>query len=328
MELAKITQLFSSSVSTLLPLKLVARLIVIYLIWIKRMWYIPLPFLPFSDGLDGLRNLPELFVLLDVLLWVCLIAILLGVRFQSFCILLSFLIFFQIFGSKLAYSTSFLFSGCMLFLIGIFQSGLEWAFRVQISLLYLGAGLNKLLNLDWRSGQYFKNFLLNVYSNPLTKNLSKLVDIDYLSLSLSYFTIAVEISLGIWVFSGKRSLLLVYSILIFHFGILVFTLGDLSYTYFYLMSVSSYLLLPWNQQIFPNNHTINGAERLKTDSIFDKDKFFEEWFLFFFKTVKSRITLVGFMGLIFQKKLFLTILFVIVYLSRHRIKILELLHGY
>ena len=231
-----------------LPLLFVARMLVLYWIWLSGQKYILVPFLPFWPPLDHLKSISEYYIIFNAVYWIALFFILIDFHYKKFSIVVSLLIFFQIASSVSAYSTSFLFLGCLFFLIGIYKPGLEWIFRAQIGLLYLGAGLNKLFDSDWQSGQYFINFIDQVYSNSLNSWLVDLVGLKLLANFLSYFTILVELGLAVWTFSGKKPLQLVICILIFHFSFLVFTFGELSFVYFFLMASGSYLLLPWSKK--------------------------------------------------------------------------------
>jgi len=204
------------------------------------------PFLPFIGVLDYLRELPLLEELLTLAYWFCVIGILLGWHFQKLAFVLGALVLYQILCSKIQYSTSFLFSGCLLILIGVYRRGFYWIFRWQIGILYIGAGLNKLLQEDWLSGLYFENFLLNIYPTDLGRALIRWVGLDLVSKLFSYATITAELLLGIWAFSGFRRFYLFSAILVFHLAILIFTYGQLSYIYFYLMATAAIMVLPWS----------------------------------------------------------------------------------
>jgi hypothetical protein len=231
-----------------LPLLFVARMLVLYWIWLAGKTSILLPFLPFWPPLDHLKSISEYYFIFNAVYWIALFFILIDFHYKKFSIVVSLLIFFQIASSVSAYSTSFLFLGCLFLLIGMYKPGLEWIFRIQIGLLYFGAGLNKLLDPDWQSGQYFINFIDQVYSNSLNSWLVDWLGLDFLAKCLSVLTVVIELSLAFWTFSGKKSLQLVICILIFHLSFLVFTMGELSFVYFFLMASGGYLLLPWSKK--------------------------------------------------------------------------------
>lgn len=315
-----------------LPLLFVSRLLVLYLIWIRGMKHIFPPFLPFFSGLDYMREILWIYPILDLIYWISVFAILFGIRFQLFALVLSSLIFFQILSSKGFYATSYQYAGCMLFLIGIFQSGQQWIFRVQIGILYFGAGLNKLLNEDWQSGQYFENFILNVYPNFLSLSLAKWLGIGFLAKFLSYLTIFLELSLAAWAISGKRKLLFVFSIISFHLSMMIFTFGKLSFIYFFLMSSTSYLLLPWPKkgeiQIYsdPNSHFSYLLKRLDFDNFFiwnaganKKNHIIVNPSMF--------ISLKNQSLLIFHKAVFFVIVSGVVFLVMYKTKIVSFFYG-
>jgi hypothetical protein len=172
---------------TALPLLFVARMLVIFLIWIMGKDTMSLPFLPFIESIDSLRGFPTLFKLLDWLYWISMVMVFAGIRLRTFSLILGCLIFFSILGSKLQFSNSLLYSGGIFFLIGLYKPGLEWIFNVQIALLYLGAGLNKLLDPDWISGHYFDFFFTEPYPNQLYLSLSKQLPSMLLATLVSFY---------------------------------------------------------------------------------------------------------------------------------------------
>lgn len=263
-----------SSVQNDFPLLFAARMLVIFLIWVRGMKHILPPFLPFIPGMEILREFPWLYVLLDWVYWISLIAVFVGFRFQLFSLILGMLVFFVILGAKPQFSNSFLYSGCLLFLIGIYRPGLEWIFRAQIGLLYLGAGVNKLLDPDWQSGQYFQFFFSEVYVNPISGFIANFFSIEVLGLIFSWSTVIIEIALGIWALIGRKTIYLFGAILFFHLSMLVLTMGELSYIFFFLMAVSSYLLLPWEKM---RGMTIQYLADSKVSAFlkfFDQNRFF------------------------------------------------------
>ncbi|GMQ33241.1 hypothetical protein Ataiwa_15130 [Algoriphagus taiwanensis] len=229
------------------PVLFAARMLVIYLVGIRRMKHILPPFLPFIPGLETISQWPFLFYLLDAIYWVCLAMVFLGYRFQRFSLILGLLVFFSILGSKTQFSNSFLFSGSLLFLIGLYRPGMEWIFRIQIALLYIGAGVNKLLDPDWQSGQYFIFFFSEVYPNSLFQMASVIMGEFSVAKILSWLTIIIEFTFGLWVLTGKKPILLFFSIQGFHLTMLLLTSGELSYIFYFLMAVSGYLILPWQE---------------------------------------------------------------------------------
>jgi len=315
---------------TALPLLFVTRMLVIFLIWIMGKDTMSLPFLPFIESIDSLRGFPTLFKLLDWLYWISMVMVFAGIRLRTFSLILGCLIFFSILGSKLQFSNSLLYSGCIFFLIGLYKPGLEWIFNVQIALLYLGAGLNKLLDPDWISGHYFDFFFTEPYPNQLYLSLSKQLPSMLLATLVSFFTILAELSLGIWALIGKKRLLLVFLIHGFHLSMLLLTSGALSYIFYFLMAVSSYLILPWAEKKgteiqYPANSKVFQLLKLTdTAQFFTYTPLFVEKrqrltvqkikleFIFFFRT------------LIYHKVFFGCCVISIVFVSKYKNHILDL----
>lgn len=231
-----------------LPLGFVARMLVVYLLWIRGMEHVLPPFLPFVPQMDVLRDFPTLYRLLDWVYWISLVMVFAGIRMQRFALVLGMVVLFSILSSKPQFSNSFLYSGCFLILIGLYRPGLEWIFRTQLSLLYLGAGLNKLLDPDWQSGQYFEFFFTEVYPHPVYGLVQGFFLPGILAMMLSWTVLLTELLFGIWTLTNRKTKVLFLLIQVFHLSMLVLTFGELSFLFYFLMAVSSYLLLPWEAE--------------------------------------------------------------------------------
>jgi hypothetical protein len=311
----------SSQEESALPLLYVARMMVIFLVWVRGMDNILPPFLPFIEGLNLLRGQLWLFSLLDWLYWIALVMVFVGIRYRFFSLILGVLVFFSIISSKPLFSNSFLYSGCILFLIGMYRPGMDWIFRVQIALLYLGAGLNKLLDPDWLSGQYFDFFFSEPYRNDLYLKLSSLIPGRGLAVFFSYATIFAELSFGIWALLQKRRILLVLFINFFHISMLLLTAGELSYIFFFLMAVSSYLLLPWEEM---KGATVAYNQNSRLFSFFrqaDFDRYFHwnsfDKQLFAFEIQKNSLYFM-IQSILFNKFLFGVLILTVVFLCRYK----------
>lgn len=310
-----------------LPLLFVARMLVIFLLWIRGMDNILPPFLPFIESLNTLRGQNWLFDLLDWVYWISLVMVFSGIRFQFFSLILGILVFFSIISSKPQFSNSFLYSGCVLFLIGMYRPGMDWIFRVQIALLYLGAGFNKLFDFDWLSGQYFDFFFTEPYRNSLYLSILKSSLGSGLSKLFSYITIVTEIGLGVWVLFNKHRIVLVVLINLFHISMLILTLGELSYIFYFLMAVSSYLLLPWGEMKGKVIYFNQNSSYFSFIKLMDFDRFFNwEVFdkeVFSFDNKKNGLYL-WFELILFNKFLFGIFVLFLVFLCRYKHHLLAL----
>lgn len=304
-----------------LPLLFTARMMVIFLLWIRGMDNILPPFLPFIEGLNYLRGQNWLFDLLDWVYWISLVLVFAGVRYRFFSLILGALVFFSILSSKPQFSNSFLYSGCVFFLIGIYKPGMNWVFRVQIALLYLGAGFNKLFDPDWLSGQYFDYFFTEPYRNSLYLSLSTLIPGNGLAIFFSYSTILTELGFGAWALIQKRRILLVLLINLFHISMLLLTAGELSYIFYYLMAVSSYLLLPWEEmkgkivRFNQNSRVFRFLKFWDFESFFRWEAFDGQFFVFEKRKIWFSLLL---QSVLFNKILYGLLVLSLVFLCRYK----------
>ncbi|MBV9580945.1 MAG: hypothetical protein JO057_20380 [Chloroflexi bacterium] len=141
--------------------------------------------------------------------------------------------------SRVYFGNNRIFCACVLFLAGLQQVGQgPWLIRSQVVLVYLGAGLNKLLDPDWRSGQFFETWTSNVpHHQRLRSHI--LLPPRQLSLLMSWLVIATELWLVVG-FSRKRlHRPAVWTGVLYHTALLVDT-GS-TFNMFYFAMLSAYL---------------------------------------------------------------------------------------
>ncbi len=198
-----------------------------------------LPFLPFLRFLD---NVP--FFVFSFAAGVLLISILLVFlrkgNYQLLSLLSGLIILLIIFSSKNQFSNSLTFVACLLVLIGFYR-GKTTIFRVQISLLYLGAAVNKIFDPDWWNGKFFDYFFREIFNVSLYNSY---VPADDLTVAASFgiAVILTECLLGIIVLKPGLTRLTIILGLMFHGGMLMITSGILSVRFFYIMS-TAYLMI-------------------------------------------------------------------------------------
>ncbi|WP_157963254.1 HTTM domain-containing protein [Algoriphagus litoralis] len=204
---------------------------------------------------------------------------------------------------------------------------MDWIFRIQIALLYLGAGFNKLFDPDWISGQYFDFFFSEPYRNSLYLTLSSLIPERGLVLFFSYSSIVAELGLGAWALLKKRRILLVLLINFFHISMLFLTLGELSYIFYFLMAVSSYLLLPWEEMkgmVIPYSQESQYFSFVK---FWDFDRFFNwkvfDRQIFVFDNKKNSLSL-QLISILFSKYLYGFLILILVFICRYKHNLLAL----
>lgn len=242
----KLIQKLINSNTFELPLTFVSRLLIFYLLFIRGLTILPGPFLPFLPFPDISLSYPLFPVVLNIIYWISIAGIILNFQPKRFSFVLGLELIFVILSNRILYSTSLLFTVCIFLLIGLYSNGSSWIFRVQIALLYLGAGINKLLDPDWITGQFFDNFSREIFEVKIYQLLAPLFSDMLIARLMGISVIITELVLGILIlFSKKQIFPLVVLIPLFHLIMLLLTNGDLSISYFFIMAVSSLLCLPW-----------------------------------------------------------------------------------
>src|SRR5262249_11132271 len=82
---------------------------------------------------------------------------------------------------------------CILILAGLCARGRKpWPIQLQVVLVYFGAALNKLLQQDWRSGQFFAFWFGHIHHPQLWNQITSLVPAMPLAKFACWATIIVE----------------------------------------------------------------------------------------------------------------------------------------
>ena len=211
-----------------------------------------LPLIPVFDHLYGVDFIERL---LHIILIISVLCVVINYQSRFFIGLLGFGIILVILADRTRFANSLTYSACLMILCALYQKKFHWIFRVQISLLYFGAGLNKILDPDWLNGQYFENFALEIFHIPFYENLARLFPDLFLSIICSWMTIFFELFFAM-VFLFKISIYEVICIAyLFHGIMLVLTQGKLSVLFFYLMGISFLLSIEYPKDTIKVNYT-------------------------------------------------------------------------
>jgi len=192
-----------------------------------------LPFLPFVPWLDVLREslgddlayeyqlaYQGVFLLSGLLLW-------LNIRPRAASIVLGLCVVFLMIGSRPMFRNHVFVVGCFFLLAGLSARGrspvlLYW----QLSLIYLGASLDKILLEDWATGRFMDNFLANARVNPVYLALSEVLPASWLAKSFSWGSIATELAIGLGFLFRRTRAAAVWLAVLFHFSLYVLLEGD------------------------------------------------------------------------------------------------------
>lgn len=228
--------------STELPssVLLAAKLLVVYML-VHKMNNFEV-FLPFLKSLDTLRFLPGLDIIYRALFYILAVLLFCNRWVRTACFLLGIMTLLAILASRVGFSNSRTFFGCFLMLTGLVPPRKVVSFlRIQVAIVYLGAGLNKLFEPAWRSGQYCEYWAREILELSHFVWLAEQLPPLLLSQALCWLTIVVEFVLAFCFFVPAAHRFGVVIGISFHVGILLFTGGVISWVFCYAM-VCSYLV--------------------------------------------------------------------------------------
>lgn len=215
---------------------------------LEAWWQVPTPYLPFIPALDHLLLPPAMVQrLLQLILLAAAVALLCNQRVRTAALVLGIGLFFALMASRGWFENNRTYLACLFVLIGLTPAGRDrtpWLLRAQVIILYFGAGLNKLLDPDWRSGQFFGNWMTQIlHYHPLVL-LNSMLPGGILWVLLGWLTICGELGLAVgFTIPRLRSAAMVAGIL-FHTTLLVVT-GRSFGIFFYLAPISYLAFVSW-----------------------------------------------------------------------------------
>jgi len=225
-------------------LLIMAKAVAIALLLTNHVRLLPTPFLPFLPWLDAVP--PLLFQRsIQVLLVASAAALLLNRRVRVSAFLLGLSLLAGVVASKAYYGNNKTFCGLILVLAGLHQPGRSpWMLRAQLVIVYFGAGLNKLLDADWRTGVFFHNWAANRLHQPVFLALEPLLPPLLLAKAMSWFTIVTELGLSAAFLVRRAYPVGIWFSLLLHSGMLLFT-GSTFTLFFYGMSAATLAFVEW-----------------------------------------------------------------------------------
>lgn len=226
-------------------LLLMAKVITLCFILLGQVGGLSDHFLPFLLVFDRLGS-PLLFHrVLQVVFVGAALLLFFNRHVRTCCLVLGATILVSVLSSRGYYENNRLFTGCVLFLTGLSERGrTPWALRAQIVLVYFGASLNKLLDLDWRSGQFFENWAVHIHRHRLYSALSSFLPPMLLSKLCGWTTIFTESCLWIGFLVPQLYRYAIWGGILFHSALLIST-GYTFGMFFYAMLLSYLAFVQW-----------------------------------------------------------------------------------
>jgi hypothetical protein len=165
------------------------------------------------------------------------------------CLIIGALILIGVLSSKVHYRNAKVFAGVLFFLAGLQERGrsptLIWW---QLAIMYFGAGLNKLLEPDWRSGQYFAYFLTELRPSDIYALFAPMLPGIWTAKLMCWFIIAAELGAGVLFVSRRFRPAAVCLGTSVHAGAAILVTGD--YGIYLTAVLASYLsCLAWPEKM-------------------------------------------------------------------------------
>ena len=225
-------------------LLILVKVLALVVLLVNHVRILPDPWLPFVPGIDHLP--PALFQrTLQTVFVACALALLFNRRVRLSSLVLGATMLLGVVSSKAYYGNNKTFCGLMFLLTGLYApGGKAWALRWQLGITYFGAGLNKLLDVDWHSGVFFENWAVQRLRQPWYMALDSVLPPMVLARIMCWTTIVTELAVVPAIFISRLHCWAVYANILFQSGLLFFT-GTTFTLFFYSMSAASLAFVTW-----------------------------------------------------------------------------------
>lgn len=229
----------------------------VVLLWLNG-FYLKIndPYIPFIRDLDFFNQYPDVFKISLRLGFIVFGSMLLfNIKTKWSSLFLGLVIITTLLASKPIFRNHIFIVGCVLFLVGLSKNkGVPWLIILQVSLLYLGASLNKTLQMDWWTGQFMQNWLGSAIENPIYNFISNSLPEFWFAKVLSWSSIFVELIIGLAILTKKWRPLGIWMMVIFHFAMftmLAFRFGHFVEDLFILLM--AFLIWPRENEVILYN---------------------------------------------------------------------------
>jgi predicted DCC family thiol-disulfide oxidoreductase YuxK len=228
-----------------MPLILVAKLLAVCVI-ARFIWRdLPEPFLPFVPVLDLFRDASYFGWGLRGAALIGSLAVLVNYRTRTACLVIGSAFLLGILSSRIYFENNRFFLGCMFFLLGLYDERTgPWLVRAQMILVFFSAGLNKLLDVSWRSGHFFDFWSHTFVNKNLYFQLAAWLPQMFLPRFMSWMTICMEFSIAFGLMFRRTRLVAIWIGLMLSLGLNVLTERTFG-VFFYAMPICYLVFIEW-----------------------------------------------------------------------------------
>ena len=229
-------------------LLLLVKIIALALLLTNHQRLLPDPFLPFLPVLNLLPGAAFQFTVKAVFIG-AVFALLLNraVRWSSLALGASILI--SVVASKVYYGNNKTFAGLMLLFAGLSDYDRPlYLLRWQLSLVYFGAGLNKIMDGDWQNGLFFEHWARMKVKNPVYIAVSDMLPPLVAGKLMCWFTMLAELGASAGLLFARSMPYALWANVLFQAGLLEFT-GTTFTMFFYAMEAATLAFVTWPKKI-------------------------------------------------------------------------------
>lgn len=223
------------------------------------------PFIPFFSFFDTFRQFPGFFEYsLKITFLLSGLLLLFNFKVRWMAVLLGVTIITALLASKPFFRNHIFITGCAFLLAGLSDKDKDpWLLYVQLSIVYFGALINKVGQIDWWSGQFMHNWLAEAFDNAPYDFLSNLLPERWMAKLFSWGSMLMELIIGILLLLKRRQGLAVWLILIFHSTLFAITMTRFGH---FFDDILIYLLvfLNWPKSEFQVNYQAGKLKWLRT----------------------------------------------------------------
>ncbi len=206
--------------------------------------------MPFTPALDGDLAHKLLHATLSVLFVGSALCLLFNVSVRLSAFIAGAAVFVSILASKPFYSNNMLYGSLLLILTGLFERRAGcWILRLQTAIMYLGAGLNKLMEPDWRSGQFFQHWFGVTHHHLWFIKVGAAFPPLLFSRLTSSSIIFLELAFVPALLYRRTAPLAMWTVIAYHTGIVALT-GSTFGVFYYSIGASMLAFVDWPQRPF------------------------------------------------------------------------------
>ena len=228
------------------PSVLLAAKIVTLVFLITGGWRLTDPFLPFIGFLGDLAS-PEVCQHTAQAIWLIAgVSLLLNQLVRPSCLVLGGTLLLAQLSSQAYRTNNLTFTALLLVMIGLSdRNTAKMLIRAQLVVLYFWAGMNKLLDVNWRSGAFFESWVgIQQAWGPAYRHLADLLPAMVLSTIASWAVIVTELFISVTF--AIRKLVPVGIILVIAYHSSLFLVTGTTFTMFWFsLTAASLALVEW-----------------------------------------------------------------------------------